>query len=306
MYYPFLPARFTSFAALERLVAKGTLSKKIIPVIEQIRVHDSLCTIVDIFVKNQHRIALYFTHDLIEDLQHGFDPRRQLFVEKLRRLITSQYVKLVIAVDEYFGEKTLTWLEKNLGVCRANLLFSIEKASQQDYFAPTLSWDTEQTIFVYANVRNIRKLKNKVLLQSIPADDTCTGSINQFITDLPYYCAQDGFMGFADRLLRSPYYESDSMVRLPILYAKNKEIWLRVFAPVHNARNPPPMSLAREFHHMLPRIIAWCYEQKIGATMGLAHLLEDFKRRAYPGSVVLQMRTIMHALEIMSRAIDQH
>lgn len=306
MYIPYLRGKQYELIALRELLEKGVLSKKVLPLIEPVKLSSALVKTLEIYRKNERELA-FITNPKVGSYEDDIADKKN---EKLRNALFEQFkdneyiLFMNLLQKDGTPEKFIDAYAENMGtIC-------IDKDAVPIY----------EKYFVGKEVRyNLipdetgfrRKIRmNRVMLADrfrklernsdyIKLDD------EPFSEDHLYY-PDDGYKGFSDYSVVGREYSETGFapyaVAIHIVYFDtDKSLRVKHFV---SKTNDDISNLAGKFNEALTELIAWNEEKGLD-TVAMKEFRELHQREAYPGLGTIKKLSIMHHLELMSQYLDK-
>lgn len=112
MYYPYVRGRQYELLALKELLISGLLSKKIVPIIEPVKLSPTLIKSLDAFVEANREICFIINPDVGSFTSDMNDPDKAISKEKFMKLIYQENIKKAFIVKKNALENFEKWNEK--------------------------------------------------------------------------------------------------------------------------------------------------------------------------------------------------
>ena len=304
MYYPILRGRQNELLAIRDLLTDSLLSKRIIPVVEPVKISPTLVNTMDLFYKMNHPFVFIrnpkvgsFSSDLRNE-------KNRNYIERLNALIEKESIIRGIIIDSNFPETMDQWNKQGIDI--NNILALCTVADNVKYY---LSSNSEiKTIVPYApafrRIRNNRiLLEDKFNKQEKNADYLLEP--DEFFSEDHLYYAEDGYIGFSDySVIGEEFSESGfapRAVAIHIVYFDNS-LGLRIKHFV-SEDTEDTSDTAKKFYQAVSQLVAWNKTAKL-KTKGISEFERIYEDQSYPGLGVVKKLSIMHHLELMSQYLD--
>lgn len=274
-YYPVIRGRQFDLLALREMVAAGTLSAHIVPIIEPVKDLPALSKASQAFTVHHH--ALY----VIKNPQVGC---YGLLAKPAHAWAESAWVRAARYFDGQPAPLILT----------ETLAQALALPAGQDCLLPS-----------GARFRQLR-LTNAAYLEDHTPTRERTEDFRLVQREFYQYrlAALPG-RGFADYPLATRHFDEHGYpqraVALHLLFAQDGELWLQHFTSVNNADFSAPQEKFFEAAAPLP---AWLKAHPAAATPALKTLIALAASRHFPGAGVLRKLQLQHFLGIMGRFLE--
>lgn len=301
MYFPYLRGRQFELIALRELIEKDLISENIVPVIEPIKPTSTLRTTIEMYIKNQRKIALVHNPkvgNFINDF-HALKDK-----EDLEKTLASKDI-IKIHIMNSNSEQETKPLRKQL-----NDMAIINKTPEflMDYLS-LLEGKVPKYAFIADHARLRRNItKNKVLFEDRFTPEKKNADYKNrdvFFSDDHMHYKQDKFKGFSDySVVGDTFSESGYAayaVAIHIVYF-DKERNLRVRSFVSDS-NVNPKDPANKYYEALTYLVN-CPIVKRLETYALKEFKKHHDEGAYPGLGTVKKLAIMHHLELMSNFLE--
>ncbi len=306
MYFPYLRGRQYELLALRELLEKGILSKKIIPIIEPVKLSATLIKTMESYGDYKRPIAFItnpgvgsFMTDMKEEKNIKLKETLDAYVRENDNIL---FIKII-------GAKTnpQDFIEKhaaNMGTICQN---KDAVAVYERYFV-----DKEVKYNLIPDESGIRRKirKNRVLLEDKFNKQERNNDYIQ-IDDEPFsedhlYYREDGYVGFSDFSIIGKDYSDTGFapyaVAIHIVYFdSDKGLRVKHFVSDSNDDISDP---AGKFQEALTKLVEWNEEMHLD-TAAIREFTELYQREAYPGLGTVKKLSIMHHLELMGTFLDK-
>ncbi len=306
MYFPYLRGRQFELIALRELMEGACIGDKIIPIIEPIRPTSTLAKTLELYVKNNHDIALIINPNVGEFVDRinemgKTDAVAQKIFETVRnpKLIRAYIMKEDIPKRLKNDKNKNNYMIVNPNRdCLENYLMLYEDSEPRFTLIPddrTFSRKVNSSKILFED----RFVKAKKNADYIREED-------QFFSDDHLYYESENMLGFADySIVGEEYMESGfapTAVAIHIVYFnKKKELRVRHFVSDSNTDINDP---AGKFGEALTKLVKWVDEGNVTMTKGLQSFKECYESGKYPGLGTVKKYSIMHHLELMNKYLE--
>lgn len=306
MYFPYLRGRQFELIALRELLEENLIGEKVIPVVEPIKPTSTLASTLDLFMKNNHKIALVINPEVGE------------FVDKIREMEKTDKVagKIYDSV-------------KNQNLIRAYIMkddipSKLMKDNHKDKYMIinpnrdcldnylSLFGDVEPQFTLIPDDRAfIRRVANsKVIFEDrfVKAKKNAdyVNDEDQFFSEDHLFYKNENMLGFSDySIVGEEYMESGfapTAVAIHIVYFDEKKV-LRVHHFVSDSNmdiNDP----AGKFGEALQKLVDWAKQGNVPMTKGMKSFFDCYENGKYPGLGTVKKYSIMHHLELMNKYLE--
>lgn len=307
MYFPYLRGRQFELIALRELVENSLLSKKVIPIIEPVKLSSTLIKTIKGFEENDRKIALIS------------NPQVGNFYETLKKEKTSslkenfeEAAKSSAVINTHIfnahSEKHLGELLKH-GIEPENLITICRNkdfiSAYEDIFTsvkPQYNLILDESVFRRRIKDNRVLLADKFTKKNRNSD---YADIDEPFSDDHLYYSNDGYIGFSDfSIVGDEYNESGFApyaVAIHIIYFdKEKSLRIRHFVSDTNDDINDP---AKKFSEAVGKLVKWNEKEGIN-TIGIKKFVLMHKNESYPGLGIVKKLSVMHHMELMSQYLD--
>lgn len=315
MYFPYVRGRQFELLALKELLANELLSKKVLPVVEPVKLSSTLVNTIDEFAKRNREIAVIrnpAVGSFFDDwLDAENDSKAARYVERFDNLFTDNHIIKSIIMQKQADELLNIW--KQDGIKINDLISIITNRDFLDMYENCFEAESPKYVLAPGDRSFTRKIKsNKVILEDRFEKQERNADYGKhldesFSEDHLYY-SEEGFVGFSDySVIGSEYMEAGFApytVVIHIVYFDNNKA-LRVCHFVSKS-NEDIFNPALKYYEAVSELAKWYQEKKdnVFLTLGLKTFLQHHKDQSYPGLGTVKKLSIMHHLELMSRYLD--
>lgn len=306
MYFPYFRGRQFELIALRELVGNSLLSKKVIPVIEPVKLSSTIINTIRIFEENERKMGIIVNPQVggfCNELNKG---KNSMLKERFEKAMESPAIIATHILNAHSKEELAqerTELHKLITICQnkdyipayENIFSSIK---------PQFNLILDESVFR-------RKIKdNKVLLDNKfkkrDRNSDYADNIDEPFSEDHLYYEDDGYIGFSDySVIGDEYIESGFApyaVAIHIVYFdKEKSLRIRHFVSDTNDDISDP---AKKFEEAVGKLVNWNKQEGLNTT-GIRTFEHLYNEEMYPGLGTVKKLSIMHHLELMSRYLDK-
>lgn len=308
MYFPILRGRQFELLALRELTQNSILSKKIVPIIEPVKVSSTFTTTVDSFIKTDRKIAV-IQNPQVGSWEKDFtklsnEKIKAQAIEQLKdnHVIPAFYVTANFAsyIDRYDHEKEIS---SSLLICNnPDNIRDYELAVKDE--APLYNLIPDRSDF-RRRIRVKRVLCEDRFPKQTRNIDYAETDNEFFSSDHLYYLA-DGYEGFSDYSVVGKEYSETGFapyaVAIHIVYFDEKyNMRIAHFVSDSNDDISDP---ARKFAEAAEKLVKWNRNMHL-ETEGIKALESSYHNKTYPGLGVVKKYSIMHHLQLMGDYLDR-
>lgn len=308
MYFPILRGRQFELLALRELTQNSILSKKIVPIIEPVKVSSTYTTTVDSFIKTDRKIAV-IQNPQVGSWEKDFtklsnEKIKAQTIEQLKdnHVIPAYYVTANFAsyIDRYDHEKEIS---SSLLICNnPDNIRDYELAVKDE--APLYNLIPDRSDF-RRRIRVKRVLCEDRFPKQTRNIDYAETDNEFFSSDHLYYLA-DGYEGFSDYSVVGKEYSETGFapyaVAIHIVYFDEKyNMRIAHFVSDSNDDISDP---ARKFAEAAEKLVKWNENMHL-ETEGIKALESSYHNKTYPGLGVVKKYSIMHHLQLMGDYLDR-
>ena len=307
MYYPILRGRQNELLAIKELLRNGKLSKKIIPVVEPVKLSATLVNTMDEFASADHSFVLIRNPKVGSFSSDAKNPKNVKYKERLADLLTKapSSIKRGLYIDKSVPEKIKAYKNKNIQP--EDVIAICIHPDQIKYYEEAFSNYKVKTMLPYAPA--FRRIHSEKILTDNKFNKKARNveymePDDEFFSDDHLYFS-DGYVGFSDYSIVGDEYSESGFapyaVAIHIVYFDQENV-LRVHHFVSDD-NDDISDPAGKFYQALTKLHEWNRIQKLD-TIAMQQFERIFEEQSYPGLGVIKKLSIMHHLELMSRFMD--
>lgn len=307
MYYPILRGRQNELLAIKELLKYSKLSKKIIPVLEPVKLSSTLVTTVEAFFDAKHPIVIIRNPEVGTFSSDEKNSKNAQYKEHLNTLLKNE--SSVIKRGLYVGKDTPDQIieYKEAGVPAEDVVALCLSPDNIRFFETAFSDYHVKIMLPYAPA--FRRIQGDKILTDDKFNKKDRNSEYQDMDDEFFsddHLALSGYVGFSDySIIGREYTESGfapRAVAIHIVYF-DKENVLRVHHFV-SEDNDDISDPAGKFYQALEKLHIWNQTQKLD-TIAMEEFEKIYAEQSYPGLGVIKKLSIMHHLELMSNYLDE-
>ncbi|WP_338990350.1 sce7725 family protein [Fusobacterium animalis] len=309
MYFPYLKGRQYELLAIRELLSKNLLSKKIIPIIEPVKVSSTLLSTLETASSLKRKIAVICN----SNITMGFNMNNTSEEDK-------EYLKILKnknIIKVFFLYKNL---EKTLKVYQDNEIF--EDVSEIMIICDNADYVEEyQKNFTnkkpkYTLIPNENRFKRNIKENIILLDDKFEKkernsdyllNEDEFFSDDHLYYKEDDYKGFSDYSIIGKKFIDGGFapyaVVIHMLYFDDKKN-LRVHHFVSDS-NYDIKDPANKFYEALKKLIKFNEKKSLGETKAMEKLRNYYTHGDYPGLGSIKKISLSHHLELIGRFLDE-
>lgn len=309
MYFPYLRGRQFELLALRELIDYSALSRKVIPIIEPVKLTSTLIKTLDAFNKNKRNLALVrnpgvgsFVNDLKKE-------DNALLKEKFFDLITKNHFFDAFILNPKVVQPLKKYLGNNGNAARVITLCNNEDnvTIYENIFSehtPRYNLIPDEGAFRREIRENRVMLANKFRKLSRNTD-YAENDDEPFSADHIYY-STEGYLGFSDySVIGDEYVETGFApyaVAIHIVYFDNKnKLRIKHFVSDTNDDISNP---AGKFAEAVTKLVEWNKIKNLD-TIGINAFVKMYENEMYPGLGTVKKLSLMHHFELLSRYLDE-
>lgn len=317
MYFPYVRGRQYELLSLRELVANNLISKKIVPVVEPVKLSPTLVNMMAEFIKANHPISIIRNPSVgtfLSDYQKvKQDSKEATYRDKFEEQYKDSNVIKSVTIQNgchellnYWGENDIVKKQDMLVIAtNRDWLWLYEKYFESE--CPKFALIPDESAFRRKIRRNKVLLDDKFKKQERNAD--YQDITDEFFSDDHIYYKEDGFVGFSDYSIIGDEYSDSGFapyaVAIHIVYfADDKSLRVKHFVSDSNEDIANP---ALKFYQAVEKLTKWYRNEKpnLEMTFGLKTFLDHYDNQTYPGLGTVKKLSLMHHLELMSKYLDE-
>ncbi|GBF77402.1 hypothetical protein PA598K_05951 [Paenibacillus sp. 598K] len=312
MYFPYLRGRQFELIAVRELAELGLLSRRILPIIEPVRLSAALLKTLETCREQDYILGLVRNPQVGSMIKELADPKNEQEGERFREALRQGAIMPVLCAEPELTEQ-LKWLaQEGIGqesvavVCVAvDAIGEIDQAFGAE--KPRFVFIPDESLF---RRRLQRSADSVMFMDRFPKRsrnvDYLTTQDEHFSLDHLYY-KEEGYVGFSDYSIAGSEYSESGFapyaIAIHIVYlADDQSLRVRHFVSDTNDDIRDP---AGKFSEALEKLVQWNAGRTAKLdTYGIRMLEELYNSRSYPGLGTVKKLCIMHHLETMSRFLE--
>ncbi len=307
MYYPLLRGRQNELLAIKELLSNSTLSNKIVPIIEPVKLSPTLVNTLDAFSEANRPIILIRNPKVGSFATDARNSKNEKYLNKLREIAIKPEILRGIIADSEMPDKVNSWYEDGvddsqiISICTNPDFIKYHELAFNDK-------NSIKTVVPYApafrKIHTDRILLDDKFNKKSRNQDYSEDSDEFFSNDHLYYL-EDNYLGFSDySIIGNEYSESGFApyaVAIHIVYFDdNMELRVRHFVSEDNDDISDP---ANKFYQALDQLVEWNKSKKLD-TFGIKMFEKIHAEESYPGLGIVKKLSLMHHLELIGRYLD--
>lgn len=307
MYYPILRGRQNELLAIKELLQASKLSKRIVPIIEPVKLSPTLVNTLEAFAEmNRDLIVIQNPKvgSFSVDARNGKNTR---YLRRFEEILNGNKVLPGVIVDSNISQIVEDLYQR--GIADSEIVSICNSPDTIKFHEEAFSnCRGIRTVVPYAPAfRRIRK--NRILLEDKfnkrGRNQEYSKESDEFFSDDHIYFEEEGYVGFSDySIIGADYSESGFApyaVAIHIIYANEaNELRVRHFVSIDNDDISDP---ARKFYQAVQQLVEWNKTQKLD-TLAIQMFEKIYEEQSYPGLGVVKKLSLMHHLELIGRFLD--
>ena len=305
MYFPYLRGRQYELIALRELVERKILSKKIIPVVEPVKLSSTLVKTIEVFGAEQRQVALIMNPVVGSFYNEAHEEKnKKLLKDYTNALRDNSYILYMnlLQKDEDPSDFIDVYADNMGTICTDKDAIPV----YQNYFE---QYDVKYNFVPDESGFRRRIRKNRVLLEDKfnkqRRNDDYIGVDDESFSEDHLYYSEDGYVGFSDYSIVGEEYNETGFapfaVAIHIVYfADDESLRIKHFVSDTNDDIRDP---AGKFGQAVSKLVKWNRNQKLN-TIAINEFEDLYQRGAYPGLGTVKKLSIMHHLEEMGKFLD--
>lgn len=309
MYFPYLKGRQYELLAIRELLSKNLLSKKIIPIIEPVKVSSTLLSTLETASSLKRKIAVICN----SNITMGFNMNNTSEEDKeyLEILKNKNIIKVFFLYRN---------LEKTLKVYQDNEIFEdvseimiiCDNADYVEEYQKNFTNKKPKCTLIPNENRFKRNIKENIILLDDKFEKKERNSDyllneDEFFSDDHLYYKEDDYKGFSDYSIIGKKFIDGGFapyaVVIHMLYFDDKKN-LRVHHFVSDS-NYDIKDPANKFYEALKKLIKFNEKKSLGETKAMEKLRNYYAHGDYPGLGSIKKISLSHHLELIGRFLDE-
>lgn len=311
MYFPIIRGRQYDLLALRELKSKGKLSKKIVPIIEPIKLNSTLLSTIRTFEEKESSLIV------ISNPQVG-----SLVGELALPSIYQQYKQIMINEFVIIGhhlnkesQSQIDGLVKEFDISLEDIAIIHSERSLLSIYKEIFDESLPKINVIPLDNSFRRSLKGLQLVGAADKFNKLSRNadyLNQekeFFSEEHLFFREEGYIGFSDYSVVGKEYNESGFapyaVAIHIVYP-NSENALEIVHFVSDS-NDDTSDPAGKFFEALEKLIQWYQpysSDKRMNTLAMQSFIQHYEDGTYPGLPTLKKLSIMHHLELVGKLLD--
>ncbi|MED2034360.1 sce7725 family protein [Bacillus mobilis] len=309
MYFPIIRGRQYDLLALRELQSKGLLSKKIIPIIEPIKLNPTLLSTVNMFEERERNLIIITNPKVGSFTGEIAIPS---IYQKFKEMMSSHVVIFAHRLNED-SENQIINLQKEFDVNLENLAIIHSERNYIPFYKEIFETVNPWINVIPTDSSFKRQLRGQQLVglddkfNKLSRNVDYLEKISEFYSEEHLFFEEEGYFGFSDFTIVGKEYSEGGFapyaVAIHIVYP-NKENSLGVmhFVSESNSDTSDP---AGKFAEALDKLIEWyrSVPDERMDTLAMQCFVKHYEEGTYPGLPTLKKLSIMHHLELMGKLL---
>lgn len=308
MYFPYLRGRQFELIALRELIEKSLIGKRIIPIIEPVKMSSTLVKTLACY-NNQNRKIAYLYNPKVGGF--SLDAKKEINLkhfDKLQEVLNSDNIIDAHLMSKKSKKMFDNWISKGRNLEDIMIILDDEEYldTYLQYFEdnnPLFTVMKDESEFRRAVHDNRVLFADRFKKQSRNTD--YANKDDELYSSDHIYFKNDGYIGFSDySIIGEDYSESGFApyaVAIHIVYFDEKSR-LRVKHFVSDS-NDDISDPAGKFAEALEKLVEWNKTYRLD-TYSINQLVEMYEKKVYPGLGVVKKLTLMHHLEMVNMYLE--
>ena len=311
MYIPYLRARQFELIALRELAQQHKLGKKILPLVEPVKLTPTLILTIEAFIEAKRPIAVICNPSVGSFSEKRTKGKDDKLLERFVHAMSSEFVQKTLIWDTTGSEYLSKWTED--GNNRSDLMLIIHDRDALALYVNEFTQDPPKYVLIPDQGMFRRSMRNpRIILQDQfnkqKRNVDYSKNEDEFFSDAHLFYRDEGYVGFADYSIIgnefniggfAPYAAAIHLVYFD--EAENLRIHHFVSDSVEDIQDTPG-----KFFEAVNKLAKWVAINDIERTIGLETLLTHYKEGTYPGLGIVKKLSIMHHLELISTYMIRH
>ncbi|CAN2249379.1 sce7725 family protein [Bacillus vallismortis] len=313
MYFPFIRGRQYDLLALRELKGEDRLSKKIIPIIEPIKLNSTLLSTIGIFEENESDLIL-ISNPKVGSLDG------ELSLPSTYQQYSEIMQKKCVRIGHHLTKNSPSEIKTLIQEFNVTLkdLTIIHSEKKNLRFYKEVFDDSKPWINVIPSDTSFRRQLNGQRLVGLTdpfnklprnSDYLKLEGDYEIFSEEHLYFNDEGYIGFSDYSIVGQEYKESGFapyaVAIHVVYP-NSENCLEIKHFVSNS-NKDISDPAGKFSEALEKLIKWYQsyssDQRMN-TLAMKCFTDHYKNGTYPGLPTLKKLSIMHHLELIGNLLD--
>lgn len=311
MYFPIIRGRQYDLLALRELQTENLLSKKVVPIIEPIKMSSTLLSTIKNF------------EDKARELIVIVNPKVGSFIGELGiPSVYEQYKNMMscdsIIVGHYLNlnsKKELLQLQEEFKVNLEELVIMHTERKHVPIYKEIFSEENARFNVIPSDTSFKRQMRGEKLIglsdkfNKLSRNADYSDLVSEFFSEEHLFFKDEGYQGFSDySIVGEEYIEggfAPYAVAIHIVHP-DEEGALEIMHFVSDS-NEDISDPAGKFSEALEKLIDWYEvfkEDERMKTLAMKKFLQYYKEGTYPGLATLKKLSIMHHLELVGKLLD--
>lgn len=305
MYYPYLRGKQNELLAIKELLSDGILSKKVVPIIEPVKLSPTLVNTLELFIQKQHPIAFIWNPQVGSFSDDKASSKNMRYLERLKEVINSTSIIRAVIINSESKSIVSSWRVDNsnedcfLAICNS--------PDNIKYYEESFPFRVKTLVPYSSSFRRIRA--QRILLEDkfnkLPKNADYQTVPDEFFSDDHLYYSEDGFVGFSDYSIIGDKYDDAGFapyaVAIHIVYFDSDNSFrVHHFISQDNDDISDP---ANKFYQALSQLVEWNKTMNI-KTKAMTEFEKIFQDQSYPGLGVVKKISLMNHFELISQFLD--
>lgn len=311
MYFPFIRGRQYDLLALRELKSKGRLSKKIIPIVEPIKLNPTLTSTVSVFSETQSKIVIISNPKVGSLLGEISLPS---VYKQFKSIMLNEFVIIGHHLNKESTSQILNLRrEFNVDIKELAIVHS-ERSYMNQYksiYGVEIPWinviPIDNSFRRQLNGQDLVGIDDKFNKLARNAD--YLEQEREFFSEEHLYYNDEGYIGFSDYSIVGQEYNESGFapyaVAFHIVYPNSSNA-LEIMHFVSNTNNDTS-DPAGKFSEALDKLVKWYSDYALDDrmnTLAMQSLIQHHEEGTYPGLPTLKKLSIMHHLELVGTLLD--
>lgn len=305
MYYPYLRGKQNELLAIKELLSDGRLSRKVVPVIEPVKLSPTLVNTLELFTQKQHPIAFIWNPQVGSFSDDKASSKNARYLDRLKEIISSTSIIHAIIINNESKSIVSSWCpEISNDDCYLAICNSPDNIK---YYEESFPFRVKTLIPYSSSFRRIRG--QRVLLEDkfnkLPKNADYQTVPDEFFSDDHLYYSEEGFVGFSDYSIIGEKYDDAGFapyaVAIHIVYFdSDRSLRVHHFISQDNDDISDP---ANKFYQALEQLVRWNKTMHI-ETKAMEEFEKIYRDQSYPGLGVVKKISLMNHFELISCFLD--
>lgn len=320
MYFPYLRGKQEELLALQELLNNERLSKKIVPVIEPVKLSSTFINTLQLFIEKKRKIYIIqnpsvgsfdddLTTNIIGDEDNKEKRRVEILIENQDKYAECQHSSYV-GFAFLYAHDDISVIKSASVENKISLVFT-DDDQIEDYKNSDIE-DTNIEMMFIPEIGSEEGLTSSLLLfrdkfKKAARNSDYLENEDEFFTKDNLIYKKNDFYGFCDYSIIGKGYDeagfSPYAIAIHIVYLNSEAGTFRIRHFVsktnHSSKNP-----ALKFSEAMKKLADWHSKNPETQSLGLDKLVSYYEEEKYPGLGSIKRYSIMHHLEIVGKYLD--